>query len=474
LISHFQAKKSYSLIVTVGLTRTINVTEHNEMMIHAYQAAERKKRTLPSWFYFILILMNSGVFFLSDDKRIGFPFVREFYLACLCAFVVWIIFQHKHWFFAFSLANSSVLVYTILIFGLPAIFALMKFGQPIIYGLLEERRNLYLLIFFPLFYGLCVKDISPSELVKYVKISAGLCVATAFLYYFGVFHLNTHIFFSNSDLTAAHNWDLRYATRFVVGTKTVVLSVAIILFQLAKSKISLFDFLLLTASLFYIYFLDQARLVMLFIVCIGVFLWLTNIKFFMRAIFSMAFVILIASSLYIDTDILQAPIDKVIFLLNDASQPFDQRVRYKTGAIIFNKLMDNDFIGMGSLSNQWNSGFSSYYNDNFYLNDVGMVGLLYRYGILSFGIIFLYFYIFTSAMKGNHSFIMKALAWAYIMNTLVLFYFDTYILRGGQANGILLALLYYEKYFLLDQNSNNSGLERSEKGLDKTKPAETA
>jgi len=435
-------------------------------MLDSSELEPRKKRTTPSWFYFILVLMGSGILSLSDDKRIGIPFSREAYLACLVGIVVWYIFKHKHWFVTFGSVNYPILGYIVLTFTLPAIFALVKFGQPLVYGLLEERRTLFLLIFFPLFHGLCVKNILPCELIKYIKITAGLCILTAFMYYFGILRLNKEMFFSNSDLIAKHAWDLRYATRFRVGSLTIMFTALLILFQMSRSKISLPSFVLLLASVFYIYFLDQSRLAMLFIFSTGLFLWLTSIKFFMQSIVPITFSALVLMFLAIGTNALQAPIEKITFLLDDTSQPVEDRVRYKTSVIILHELMDNDFIGMGSLSNQWNSGFSSYYNKNFYLNDVGMLGLFYRFGILVFGIIFLYLYIFISAMKGSHSFEMKGLAWAYMMNILILLNFYTLLINGGQATGLLLAMLYYEKQFLNEQVTKNRNPDDLKKNID--------
>lgn len=76
----------------------------------------------------------------------------------------------------------------------------------------------------------------------------------------------------------------------------------------------------------------------------------------------------------------------LIYVFNSSSLELsvapDIPVRLQTAKIILGALDNNNWLGMGALSLQWNDGFHSVYNRHFFLGDVGPIGELYRFGFL--------------------------------------------------------------------------------------------
>src|SRR5690606_11876193 len=99
---------------------------------------------------FMLVLLNSTCFFLTDDKRAGVPYLQEIFLlfvvgATACLFVAWRwVYQSKTSLWIIFMGTVLPLV--------SAVLAYLNFEQPIVYGLFEERRFLQYLIFFPVLF----------------------------------------------------------------------------------------------------------------------------------------------------------------------------------------------------------------------------------------------------------------------------------------------------------------------------------
>lgn len=96
---------------------------------------------------FLLILVNSTVFFLTDDKLAGLPFARELFLLAVVAvtgllFVTWREIY-------FSKTSLWIMFMGIVLPLGSAGLANLNFGQPLPFGLLEERRMVMYLVFFP-------------------------------------------------------------------------------------------------------------------------------------------------------------------------------------------------------------------------------------------------------------------------------------------------------------------------------------
>ena len=74
-------------------------------------------------------------------------------------------------------------------------------------------------------------------------------------------------------------------------------------------------------------------------------------------------------------------------------------VRENTIEIILEAIRNNAFMGMGALSLQWNNGFENIYNRHFYLADVGVFGVYYRYGFLALFVLAIFYVGFLRTAK---------------------------------------------------------------------------
>jgi len=122
-------------------------------------------------------------------------------------------------------------------------------------------------------------------------------------------------------------------------------------------------------------------------------------------------------------------------------------VRDVTVSIILDAIRDNHYFGMGALSLQWQGGFSAIYNSHFYLSDVGLFGVYYRYGFLTPVVVLLFYGGFIWIMrkcpdKGN---LLAALQLAFVSGMLN-FTLSNALTFSGDVYGMAAAFfLYYAK-----------------------------
>ena len=93
----------------------------------------------------LLVVVNSGFLFLTDNKLAGLPYLRELYLAGVVgAAVLLLAMWQRPW---QSRASMWILFMGVALPVMSALFSWYHFEQPVFYGLLEERRNfLYLAV----------------------------------------------------------------------------------------------------------------------------------------------------------------------------------------------------------------------------------------------------------------------------------------------------------------------------------------
>jgi hypothetical protein len=152
--------------------------------------------------------------------------------------------------------------------------------------------------------------------------------------------------------------------------------------------------------------------------------------------------------IFMGTNWLDSYAAKLQYMAEDAAKPIEQRPRYLTASTIVSEIYENDFLGKGSLSLQWNQGFANVYGKYFYLSDVGVIGGYYRYGIFLVFILLYYYSMFLGVIKVQRSKEIKYVTILMLTSSVALFYFDFNFLWGGQIVGILLAILHSDKYKL--------------------------
>jgi hypothetical protein len=119
-------------------------------------------------------------------------------------------------------------------------------------------------------------------------------------------------------------------------------------------------------------------------------------------------------------------------------------VRSTTSDIIMAEVARNFYIGMGALSLQWQNGFGQVYSSYFYLSDVGLLGVYYRFGFLTPFIALGFYWGYWRIMrqcrrKGD---LLNGLQLDFTLNA-INFFLSTSIMYGGDLSGLAIAAFVY-------------------------------
>ncbi|TBU88137.1 hypothetical protein [Phytopseudomonas dryadis] len=387
---------------------------------------------------FILFLLNSACFFLTDDKKAGIPYLRELYLLGIvgCAAALFLVWKRVYQ----SKASLWIIFMGLALPILSAIMANLNFGQPFLYGLLEERRSFAYLVFFPALFLLIKTAPSQQRLETFFLYSGLACAFVGYCYYFGIIPENSNVSFT-VDAKDAGEVLLR-PNRFRIGSSYVTISAFMLMYSM-KDRISLAKVATLLFFASYLWLVLQTRQTMIIWCLAGLWIFRDRIDSLLK-LGLLASTILVASY-FLFPEFYYEQYVKFEALLDEATT--GPGVRDTTTAIILGAVADNWYIGLGSLSLQWNGGFSTLYNPHFYLSDVGIVGVYYRYGFLTPVIAFVFYAGFLRIMKncpnkGNLLNAFQLVFWFQMLNM----FLSNSLMYGGDVLGIAAAsFLYYSK-----------------------------
>lgn len=385
---------------------------------------------------FILLLLNSGCLFLTDNKEAGLPYLRELYLLGIMATSALLLVAWKR------LYQSKTSLW-ILFFGvaLPlasAGLAKLNFGQPLIYGLLEERRSFAFLVFFPTLLLLIKTAPSQQQLEKFFLYSGLACTAVGYLYYLGIIPVNTNIAF---EVDAKDFGPLR-PDRYRIGSAYIGLCAFMLMYRL-KQRVSLAALGLLLYFSAYLWLVLQTRQSMLIWVLAGLWIFRDRVDSLLK-VGLLGSALLVVSYLLFPEFYYQQYLKFNALLFEATSGP---GVRSTTAAIALEAVAENWYIGLGALSLQWNGGFSSLYNPHFYLSDVGIFGVYYRFGLLTPAIALVYYLGFLRLMKKcpDKGHLLNAFQLSFVFS-LLNFAMSNALMYGGSTLGVAAAsFLYYAK-----------------------------
>ena len=321
----------------------------------------------------VLLLLNSGCFFLTDDKRAGIPYFREVFLllvvvSTVCLFVVW------KWVYQSRTSLWIIFMGTMLPL-MSAVLASLNFGQPLPFGLFEERRLLEYLVFFPVLFLLLMAQPSQEELGRYFLYIALFCATFGFCYYLGIIPQNSIASFTVDDWTQYE--DRLRPDRYRIASAFVSLAAFMVMYDM-RDRVTLRGLLILLYFVAYLWLVMQTRQTMLIWAFAGLWIFRKRIDSLMKM--SVLGIIILGISWFLVPEFYIQQYERFHALLFEATS--GPGVRERTVEIIIDAVGKNNYIGMGALSLQWNGGFSRVYNANFYLSDVGIFGVYYRYGFL--------------------------------------------------------------------------------------------
>ncbi|MCQ4242749.1 hypothetical protein [Stutzerimonas stutzeri] len=386
----------------------------------------------------ILLLLNSGCFFLTDDKRAGIPYFREIFLllvvaSTVCLFVAW------KWVYQSRTSLWIIFMGTMLPL-MSAVLANLNFGQPMLYGLFEERRFLEYLVFFPVLFLLLMAQPTQEELGRYFLYIALFCATFGFSYYLGIIPQNAVVSFTVDDWTRYE--DLLRPDRYRIGSGFVTLAAFMLMYNM-RDRVTLSGLLILLYLVAYLWLVMQTRQTMLIWAIAGLWIFRKRIDSLMKM--SVLGVIILGVSWFMVPEFYIQQYERFHALLFEAAA--GPGVRDRTIATIIDAISANNFFGMGALSLQWNGGFSRVYNPHFYLSDVGIFGVYHRYGFLTPLVVLIFYggFIWIMRQCKNKGSLLAALQLSFVFG-MMNFVLSNALTFSGDLYGMAAAFfLYYAK-----------------------------
>ncbi len=394
---------------------------------------------------FILLLLNSACFFLTDDKRAGVPYLRELFLlmvigATACLFVSWKwVYQSK--------TSLWIVFMGVMLPVVSALLANLNFGQPLLYGLLEERRFLEYLVFFPTLFLLLMAKPTEEELGRYFLYVALICATLGFFYYLGIIPENKAAAFTVDDWTQYE--DLLRPNRFRIGSGVVTITAFMLMYNM-RERVTAGQILILLYLVAYLWLVMQTRQTMLVWGLAGLWIFRKRIDSLMKM--SVLGIGMLVVSYFLFPEFYVAQYERFHALLFEATS--GPGVRDVTISTIVDAIRENNFIGMGALSLQWNGGFSRIYNSHFYLSDVGVFGVYYRFGFLALAVLLIYYGGFLWIMRqcAHKGSLLAAVQVAFIFG-MFNFMLSNGLTFAGDLYGMAAAFfLYYGKMRIADSS----------------------
>lgn len=375
------------------------------------------------------LALVSGLFFLSDDHRFGIVFLREAIIALSLVAVVYILIAQKE---QLDTVDWYFLAMVGMLFILPPIFAYVNFQQPLHYGFLEERRTLLYLLYFLIMVTLGGRrgygDADLETILKYLfYVALGWSVANAFelIPRNSGFSFSVHAEQFEEGFVAT---DDRFATRFLEAGFLLPLYPYYLLARGQFLK-AVLPIILLAAYMLYI---NQTRGFGLAIVL--TFIWITILRqradnFNVSALLLIPVVSILGYLTYF----------LYVYTFNESVAFYDYH-RNREFVIMLREALNSFLMPHGALSLQFNGGFRSVYGLNIYVSDIGVTGLLFKYGILFFPLAFLMVmivYQLFAKYKNNFSIILVAL----LLTDFMTAPFGDFLGRGAEEFALLMVLV---------------------------------
>ena len=384
---------------------------------------------------FLLIFLNSACLFLTDNKRAGIPFSRELFIALVvsCALMLLLVWR-RAW---QSRAALWVMFFGLAIPLLSALLSYIKFGQPLFFGLLEERRNFLYLLFFPALYMMLKAQPTQEELERFFLYSGLACVLIGYLYYVGLIPENRNVAFTVDEKD--YGLQPLRPNRFSIGASYVSVCAYMLMYRL-KRDFSVWAVLVLLLFASYLWLVLQTRNTMLLWVLGGIWIFRSQWGVLLKLGFAVAGILLFAYFLW--PGFFEGQFKQFDALLFEATS--EGGVRSTTSDIILAEVQRNFYIGMGALSLQWQNGFGQIYSSYFYLSDVGLLGVYYRFGFFTPVIALIYYLGYWRIMrqcrrKGD---LLSGFQLDFTLNA-INFFLSTSIMYGGDLSGLAIAAFVY-------------------------------
>ena len=398
-----------------------------------------KTKTLPRIFIFILIYIRSGALW-SNTQLFEVAYLQEAYLLVLIIFTL-VYFSRKTMLSEGVVAEEVFIILLVFFLMLvPSFFAYFSFEQPFYFGLIEERRALSYLVFFPIYFALRNENISP---IWIVNVILAVCLINL---------VNSVWFFLNIRaeyvIETINSMNARF-DRAIIGAYYMFFAYFYLLWDWVKKNRKL-NLLFLFVILFYFILLVQSKQMIGVLLLVTAFVMVGHLKKSMWLLTTSSTLLLLIYWLVDLGDF----IEKYQVVIN-AVIGGGESIRSKTATLIINDLSETMFIlGKGSLSLLWNDGFHSIFGEHFYLSDVGLLGMYYKLGVLAIPLTVIYYGFFMHCyfrLGKLRLHVIPLAAVTFVLCSMVLNALVPVIEYNGYNMSVILALLagYYRSVPLI-------------------------
>jgi hypothetical protein len=386
---------------------------------------------------FLLLYLNSRAWF-TNTQFVQIPYAQEWFLGLLLAYFLFAVVPRVLWKGSIRYVELALIGLVMLITASSALAAHAYYGQPISFGLIEERRTLSYLVFFPLYDALKAGIVNVAWLLKSVFAIAVLCFVNATAYYSLV---ATDLGMRQAALDAFQQSESIFrADRTQIGTFYVMLALLYALWRWVENPRQWLWGIAITAFGFHLLIFEQTRQVVFAVVLAS--LWIIKKRKVLVLRFGAIAAVAAGTAVVVAGDYVAYLYEKYTFLFGVASN-LRINLRAQTLASIFG---ENIWIPHGALSAMWDDGFKRFYGENFYLSDVGIFGTVFRFGVpaaiaLAAGY---YVYLWQKARHARKTLEVRVFK-SFLFTLVILNFFIPIIETAGSEIGLALAVLSHEQ-----------------------------
>ena len=376
---------------------------------------------------FLIVLANSQVFSASVNNPFGIKYCQELVYFFLTVFsYVYVLSQIRK---SLTFKKVDLIVLAMVMFAIlySALAAWQRFGQPIHYGIIEERRTLGFLIYFPVVWSLRGKIVGFEQILTWIVVSGLFCAMLSVGFFSGLI----------SPLREMHVLSMAIrGDRCAMGLAYMSFAALIIVQRLVRGRHQvgwLVPLFLLTVILV----VGQTRQILISLT-LALFVLSNSIRWVFWA------APLTAIGLWLSTKInlLAEFFEKyqTLFAQLVSDQYLTKSYRVLAISEVGREVLQGAWFGSGSLSLMWRDGFLRIYGKYFFLADIGFFGSFYKFGIFAVPLILVYLvtqYRVLQRIRNHSHYRLLFAAWVQL---LVLIPVAATVEYRGFVSGLILAL----------------------------------
>ena len=327
---------------------------------------------------FVIIVLNAQLFADTAANPMGIRGLQEGFYLILIIWSVLAIWTQQLNQGAVPKLDLLVLAMVVIPMLYGAVAANLVYGQPITFGLIEERRILAGLIYFPVATMLRRGWIDFERLQSMIAGSAAICALTAIGVAVDIIPALKETRTSEVFLRGEH---------IVVGANMIALAIPLLVAR-GKGHRSRLTLLLIGILVSALLFVVQSRQIM-----IGA---LIATVFVLRGARAMFVVSAAVAAFYLALLLVPAVRDTIELLFTlfaeiTTNQYLTESWRGLAYNHVFQTFSAGEIWGHGALSPMWNEGFSREIGAYFFLADIGIAGSVFRYGLFGALLYAIYF-----------------------------------------------------------------------------------